>query len=424
MTSWQCRFCYTWDSVQTIHCSTCNCHWKQAQLKRSKSRRFSSCLFSVAFEGKRMSIGTLKTNWSVRDGKSIAYPLTFVCVVSILIWCPKSPMNGGYRKLLKDMSSVPVAVLLARLIALRGSCQEDRHRFDLPSVSGGFKDFRKNSICKLKLDQSWCSFLCHSSWQSCHLDYVDSWSIRHFQVGRGFRNLHPFGPILWSGNLLSCAVFPWSHSTSALLEQKWRNQLAFWLLRLPEIRHALRHHGDQGRSHPKLRGQDQHGCFKTSWAKIYPEGLNKILATETCNFAKDLRACGSTDRFESYPTFFLQFQTEDSVGGHVVQRDYRETLYRWHLPVRSQLSHHSPWISFHLCFTSLQDQAFTMQSSQSVKSVGPLLFCLCFWVVACCLFGLHFCCCLIHSQVSSNVLATLFVHLLSWFLCWGFWLFG
>lgn len=85
MTSWQCRFCYTWDSVQTIHCSTCNCHWKQAQLKRSKSRRFSSCLFSVAFEGKRMSIGTLKTNWSVRDGKSIAYPLTFVCVVSILI---------------------------------------------------------------------------------------------------------------------------------------------------------------------------------------------------------------------------------------------------------------------------------------------------------------------------------------------------
>lgn len=41
MTSWQCRFCYTWDSVQTNHCSGCNRHWKQAQLKRSKSRSAS-----------------------------------------------------------------------------------------------------------------------------------------------------------------------------------------------------------------------------------------------------------------------------------------------------------------------------------------------------------------------------------------------
>ena len=35
------RFCYTWDSVQTSHCSGCNRHWKQAQLKRSKSRSAS-----------------------------------------------------------------------------------------------------------------------------------------------------------------------------------------------------------------------------------------------------------------------------------------------------------------------------------------------------------------------------------------------
>ncbi len=115
---------------------------------------------------------------------------------------------------------------------------------------------------------------------------------------------------------------------------KVRKPTGLLLLRLPSIRHALRRCGDQGRcnhpagSHPRLQGRDSKGCFKTSWAKIYPEGLNVILADGICNFAKELRSEGDHSNFEGYPSFFRPFQTEEFVEGHVVQKDYHEASYR------------------------------------------------------------------------------------------------
>lgn len=38
MTSWQCRFCHVWQSIEVNHCGSCSRHWKQAQRTRSQSR--------------------------------------------------------------------------------------------------------------------------------------------------------------------------------------------------------------------------------------------------------------------------------------------------------------------------------------------------------------------------------------------------
>lgn len=106
------------------------------------------------------------------------------------------------------------------------------------------------------------------------------------------------------------------------------------LLRLSAVRHDLRSHGDQGRcnrpagSHPRLQGRDCKGSFKTSWAKVYPAGLNEILATRICDFAKQLRSKCDHSSLEDYPQFFRPFQTEEFVDGHIVQKDYHEASYR------------------------------------------------------------------------------------------------
>ena len=162
------------------------------------------------------------------------------------------------------------------------------------------------------------------------------------------------------------------------------------LLRLPAIRHELRQCGDQGRcnhpagSHPRLQGRDQEGRFRTSWAKVYPEGLNKILAKGICDFAMALRSGGDRNNFEGYPSFFRHFQTKEFVESHVVQKDFHETTYRWVLPTGTTLT---SWFPDSFCLTLFHHDArpsMIMQSQQSVKK--KVLECRFFYVKP---FGSH-----------------------------------
>ena len=119
------------------------------------------------------------------------------------------------------------------------------------------------------------------------------------------------------------------------LGAKVKKPTGLLLLRLSAVRDHIRLHGDQGRcnhpagSHPRLQGTDEQGKFKTSWAKVYPEGLNSVLAEGICNFAAELRTGSVLGNLEGYPSFFRQFQTEEFVERHVVQKDYHETTLRW-----------------------------------------------------------------------------------------------
>ena len=114
------------------------------------------------------------------------------------------------------------------------------------------------------------------------------------------------------------------------LGAKVKKPTGLLLLRLHGVRQAIRRGGDQGRcnhapgSHPRLQGKDEEGKYRTSWAKVYPEGLNRVLADGICTFAAELRTGSDLSCLEEYPSFFWQFRTEGFVESHVVQRDYHE----------------------------------------------------------------------------------------------------
>ena len=114
------------------------------------------------------------------------------------------------------------------------------------------------------------------------------------------------------------------------LGAKVKKPTGLLLLRLHGVRQAIRQCGHQGRcnhapgSHPRLQGKDKEGKYRTSWAKVYPEGLNRVLADGICTFAAELRTGSDLSCLEDYPSFFWQFRTEEFVESHVVQRDYHE----------------------------------------------------------------------------------------------------
>ena len=97
-------------------------------------------------------------------------------------------------------------------------------------------------------------------------------------------------------------------------------------LRLPRFRQIALTGGHGGRcphgagAHEKMAGRDAEGEFKTARAKIYPEGLNRALATAINSFV--CSTFGGVDTTPVLPEEFANFVVEDFVPVAFAQPDY------------------------------------------------------------------------------------------------------
>ena len=97
------------------------------------------------------------------------------------------------------------------------------------------------------------------------------------------------------------------------------------LLRLPRVRQRILALGDMGRCcHPKgahtpLIGRQQDGSFHTARAKIYPRGLNLVLAEELYKFAMEFNP---DDKEETLPDIYKHLVDQECQGYDMVQPDF------------------------------------------------------------------------------------------------------
>ena len=97
------------------------------------------------------------------------------------------------------------------------------------------------------------------------------------------------------------------------------------LLRLHGVRERILRQGDGGRcphspgSHEALIGRQNDGTFHTARAKVYPEGLNRVLGEELYSFATALGA-EATD--ECMPAVFAQMLSQQCFDEETIQPDF------------------------------------------------------------------------------------------------------